>query len=84
MVDYEPWKGNYSNVVVRENTIYGGFATSPNNGSTTDGEDEFTAIIKLALCFFFHTSLTSLENIGSESLLDPGHGSVTFISTTRA
>lgn len=45
-MDFEPWKGNYTDVIVRDNTIYGGFATDANNGSTTDGEDEFTAIIK--------------------------------------
>ena len=46
LVDFEPWKGNYTNVIVRDNTIYGGFATEANDGSSEDGEDAFTAIIK--------------------------------------
>ena len=29
MVDYAPWKGNYTNTIVRNNMIYGGFATDP-------------------------------------------------------
>lgn len=46
MVDFEPWKGNFTDVVVHNNTIYGGFATDANDGSSADGDDKFDAIIK--------------------------------------
>jgi hypothetical protein len=26
VVDFDPWKGNYSNLLVEDNRIYGGFA----------------------------------------------------------
>ena len=46
MVDYLPWKGNYSNTVVRNNTIYGGFADSGDEETTTKGDDAYDAIVK--------------------------------------
>ncbi|KAF8318161.1 hypothetical protein DL93DRAFT_2124939 [Clavulina sp. PMI_390] len=50
MVDIDPWGGNYTGVVVRENTIMGGFATSAPEGSgDTDGTNNETAIMKIGI-----------------------------------
>ncbi len=46
MVDYEPWNGNYTNTIVRNNVIYGGFATDPAAAGETKGENDDDAIIK--------------------------------------
>ena len=46
MVDYEPWNGNYTGTVVRNNVIYGGFATDPAGAGETHGENDEDAIIK--------------------------------------
>lgn len=46
MVDYLPWKGNYTNTVVRNNTILGGYATSPDDDSDTKGTNADDAVIK--------------------------------------
>ena len=36
MVDYDPWNGNYTNTIVRDNTILGGFSTdTPQPGEKT-------------------------------------------------
>ncbi|KAH8118393.1 hypothetical protein DFH11DRAFT_1567138 [Phellopilus nigrolimitatus] len=47
MVDYNPWSGNYTGVVVQNNNIYGGFATT--KGNATLGDDKFDAIIKIGI-----------------------------------
>jgi len=49
MVDYEPWKGNYTNTIVRNNTIRGGFATSTETSSETYGSNEDDVIIKIGI-----------------------------------
>ena len=49
MVDYVPWNGNYTGTVVRNNSIYGGFATDtpePGEVKGVNGED---ALIKFVL-----------------------------------
>lgn len=49
MVDYEPWNGNYTNTIVRNNVIYGGFATDPAAAGETKGENDDDAIIKIGI-----------------------------------
>lgn len=50
LVDYDPWMGNYTNTVVRDNTIYGGFATDVQDASTDPkGENKEDAIIKIGI-----------------------------------
>lgn len=49
MVDYEPWKGNYTNTVVRNNTIRGGFATSSELPGEKDGTNTNDVIIKIGI-----------------------------------
>ncbi|KAJ7639529.1 hypothetical protein FB45DRAFT_828419 [Roridomyces roridus] len=49
MVDYLPWRGNYTNTVVHDNTIFGGFATSPTDGKDTKGTNSNDAIIKIGI-----------------------------------
>ena len=46
MVDYDPWNGNYTNTIVRNNMIFGGFATAPAVAGETKGENDDDAIIK--------------------------------------
>ena len=46
MVDYDPWNGNYTNTIVRNNMIFGGFATDPAVAGETKGENDDDAIIK--------------------------------------
>lgn len=48
MVDYGPWKGNYTGMVVYNNTILGGFANEDlNNGSK--GVNSGDAVIKIGI-----------------------------------
>lgn len=50
MVDYEPWLGNYTGTVVRDNFIYGGFATDTQDASTENkGTNKEDAIIKIGI-----------------------------------
>lgn len=50
LVDYEPWLGNYTNTVVRDNMIYGGFATDVQDASTEPkGVNKEDAIIKIGI-----------------------------------
>lgn len=44
MVDYNPWNGNFTNVLVKNNTIMGGFASPPVKGKL--GANPYDAIIK--------------------------------------
>lgn len=46
MVDYDPWSGNYLNTIVRDNFIFGGFATDTAVAGETKGENDEDAIIK--------------------------------------
>ncbi|KAJ7248467.1 hypothetical protein C8J57DRAFT_1189704 [Mycena rebaudengoi] len=49
MVDYEPWKGNFTDTVVWGNTIMGGFATSQESGDEKTGPNLDDAIIKIGI-----------------------------------
>ncbi|KAJ7849839.1 hypothetical protein B0H14DRAFT_3085987 [Mycena olivaceomarginata] len=49
MVDYQPWKGDFTNTVVRNNTIIGGFATGSDAGSDSLGPNEDDVFIKIAI-----------------------------------
>ncbi|KAJ7506583.1 hypothetical protein B0H11DRAFT_1850080 [Mycena galericulata] len=68
MVDYLPWKGNYTNTVVHNNTILGGFATSPDKSSKgTNGDD---AVIKIGIAigpsvWFGHQYGTNVSSSGT-------------------
>jgi len=46
MVDVSPWSGDYKGVVVTNNTIAGGFASSPDDGSATKGTNNEDVVIK--------------------------------------
>lgn len=46
MVDYLPWKGNYTNTIVRNNQIFGGFSTEKPEGTETKGTNDDDVIIK--------------------------------------
>jgi hypothetical protein len=47
MVDFLPWKGDYTGTVVQDNIIMGGFAAdSSTSASQKDGENAESAIIK--------------------------------------
>lgn len=47
MVDYDPWKGNYTNTIVRNNRIAGGFATDQqDSASLPKGTNSEDVIIK--------------------------------------
>ncbi|KAG1735392.1 hypothetical protein EDB19DRAFT_1724199 [Suillus lakei] len=49
MVDVSPYSGDYNGVVVTNNTIAGGFATSPDTGSATKGTNAEDVIIKIGI-----------------------------------
>lgn len=50
LVDYDPWLGNYTNTIVRDNIIYGGFATDVQDASTDPkGVNKEDAIIKIGI-----------------------------------
>lgn len=59
MVDPEPFGGDYIGVVITNNTIAGGFASQPAEGSETKGTNNNDAIIKYG-CFF--STLTALSD----------------------
>jgi len=46
MVDVNPWDGNYTGTIVQNNTIIGGFATTPASGGSNKGDNNETAIMK--------------------------------------
>jgi hypothetical protein len=46
MVDYNPFSGDYRGTVVRNNTIRGGFADSPETAGEQKGDNNVTAMIK--------------------------------------
>jgi hypothetical protein len=49
MVDYLPWYGNYTNTIVRNNNIHGGFANE--KSGQTKGNNTYDAMIKyVAFC----------------------------------
>jgi len=49
MVDYEPFLGDYTGTVVRDNTILGGFATSTEGPGEPKGSNQDDAIIKIGI-----------------------------------
>lgn len=49
MVDYDPWQGNYTNTIVRNNIILGGFATETPGPGETKGENNEDVIIKIGI-----------------------------------
>lgn len=51
MVDYLPFSGDYTNTIVRDNTIIGGYSTDTEEAGETKGENNETAIIKYVSCF---------------------------------
>lgn len=62
MVDYDPWNGNYTNTVVYNNTILGGFSDEKEESNETDGTSSDDVIIKYtgSQCFnkvFTHVPL---------------------------
>lgn len=46
LVDYAPWDGDYTGVVVENNQILGGFATSVTDPATDQGKNPEGAFIK--------------------------------------
>src|ERR1700678_2283820 len=69
MVDYGPWKGNYTGTVVYNNTIFGGFANEDlNNGSK--GVNGGDAVIKYVLIEFMGL-VTYKRSIGSRHPYKP-------------
>ncbi|EIW76326.1 hypothetical protein CONPUDRAFT_139719 [Coniophora puteana RWD-64-598 SS2] len=49
LVDVVPFGGDFNGVVVTNNTIAGGFATTPNNGSSRYGENPNDVLIKIGI-----------------------------------
>ncbi|KAJ7181632.1 hypothetical protein C8R43DRAFT_969719 [Mycena crocata] len=49
MVDYLPWKGNYTNTVVYNNTILGGYATNADADEDNKGTNVDDAVIKIGI-----------------------------------
>ncbi|KAH8096720.1 hypothetical protein BXZ70DRAFT_895862 [Cristinia sonorae] len=49
LVDYDPWQGNYTNTIVRDNTIYGGFSTDHPLPNEQKGENAEDVIIKIGI-----------------------------------
>jgi len=49
MVDYDPWNGNYTGAIVRNNTIMGGFASGVAQGAETKGTNAEDTIIKIGI-----------------------------------
>jgi hypothetical protein len=80
-----PTEGNYTNTVVRDNTIFGGFASDePDSSTETKGVNDEDAIVKSVAggspSLSFRAKYTS--SIGSVLRLDPELGLVTGISRT--
>jgi hypothetical protein len=46
MVDVAPWSGNYRGVVVTNNSIAGGFASTLAQGSEVKGNNNESVVIK--------------------------------------
>ncbi len=65
MVDYDPWNGNYTGVVVRDNTIFGGFATDVAAKGDTKGENNDDVITKsVSLPSIIHLVADDSHRIG--------------------
>jgi hypothetical protein len=77
--------GNFTGTVVRDNVIYGGFASgNPDNSTDTKGDNKEDAIIKLvtgrSMFPSFHAKLSSYAGLVLQ--LDLELGSVTGTSRT--
>jgi hypothetical protein len=46
LAEYNPFSGDYRGTVVRNNTIRGGFANSPETASEQKGDNNVTVMIK--------------------------------------
>jgi hypothetical protein len=46
LVDYDPYSGDYTDVVVHNNTILGGFSTEPASGGRVTGSNADDVVIK--------------------------------------
>ncbi len=46
MVDYDPWNGDYTGTIVRNNNIAGGFSTDQDVAGELKGENKEDVIIK--------------------------------------
>jgi len=46
MVDYDPFSGDYTNTVVYNNTIIGGFSTDQPSSGQVDGANSEDVVIK--------------------------------------
>lgn len=75
MVDYDPWNGDYTGTVVRDNLILGGFATDNDNATMSKGSNFENAIIKYAKLLPLVFAWPNLLFLGSGLLLDPALGS---------
>ncbi|KAJ7098634.1 hypothetical protein B0H15DRAFT_1005152 [Mycena belliarum] len=49
MVDFLPWQGDYTDTVVRDNTILGGFATSAGSYHSNKGTNADDVVMKIAI-----------------------------------
>jgi hypothetical protein len=49
MVDYEPWKGNFTNTIVQNNLVVGGLADSGSEGTSAKGDNKEDVIVKIGL-----------------------------------
>ena len=81
MVDYDPWSGDFTGTVVRDNVILGGFATDPIDNNTKGNNFE-NAIIKQVPKQ--HSVLFSILSLLSELALqlDPKLGLATSMAIT--
>jgi hypothetical protein len=73
MVDYDPFSGNYSGTVVRNNTIMGGFAAGPAEAGEAKGVNSEDAIIKYVVAvdrtsISFLTTISELESLSALAL----------------
>lgn len=88
MVDVSPYSGDYKGVVVTNNTIAGGFATSSDTGSATKGTNNEDVIIKYGQPPFFLMSHEGADKNFLESELqsvpEPGSGISTSTTSARA
>ena len=46
LVDYDPWSGNFTGVLVEDNQILGGFATNLTDPSKQEGKNANETFIK--------------------------------------
>jgi len=49
LVDYDPWSGDFTGTVIRNNAILGGFATDEQNRTESKGSNFENAVIKIGI-----------------------------------